>query len=79
MHYIQISVCFFSILPLAGFLEFGGEQLAFYLGKDLGDLVRVTLSKYAPNDYVTCTHFSSHLVVLLKPRSPLYCSLIASE
>jgi len=36
-------LCFFSILPLAGFLEFGGEQLAFYLGKDLGDLVRVTL------------------------------------
>jgi len=38
------SLCFFSILPLARFLEFGGEQLAFYLGKDLGDLVRVTLS-----------------------------------
>ena len=38
-------VCFFSILPLARFLEFGGEQLAFYLGKDLGDLVRVTLTK----------------------------------
>lgn len=37
-------LCFFSILPLARFLEFGGEQLAFYLGKDLGDLVRVTLS-----------------------------------
>jgi hypothetical protein len=39
------KVCFFSILPLARFLEFGGEQLAFYLGKDLGDLVRVTLTK----------------------------------
>jgi len=38
------SLCFLSILPLARFLEFGGEQLAFYLGKDLGDLVRVTLS-----------------------------------
>jgi len=38
------SLCFFSIVPLARFLEFGGEQLSFYLGKDLGDLVRVTLS-----------------------------------
>jgi len=38
------SLCFFSILPLARFLEFGGEQLAFYVGKDLGDLIRVTLS-----------------------------------
>lgn len=35
-----------SILPLARFLEYGGEQLAFYVGKDLGDLIRVTLSKY---------------------------------
>jgi Ca2+:H+ antiporter len=35
---------FFSILPLARFLEFGGEQLAIYLGKDLGDLIQVTLS-----------------------------------
>jgi len=37
-------LCFFSILPLARFLEYGGEQLTFYLGKDLGDLIRVTLS-----------------------------------
>jgi len=37
-------LCFFSILPLARLLEYGGEQLTFYLGKDLGDLIRVTLS-----------------------------------
>jgi Ca2+:H+ antiporter len=37
-------LCFFSLMPLARFLDYGGEQMAFYLGKDLGDLVRVTLS-----------------------------------
>jgi Ca2+:H+ antiporter len=42
------------MMPLARFLEFGGEQLAFYLGKDLGDLVRVTLSKYAHPDHLDC-------------------------
>lgn len=40
------AVCFLSILPLAKLSEFGGEQLAFYLGKDLGDFFVVSLNKY---------------------------------
>jgi len=48
INYLSIlSVCFLAIVPLEKFFHWGGEQLAVYCGKDLGDLVVVTLNKYA--------------------------------
>ena len=36
---------FLAIIPLEGIFDWGGEQMALYLGKDLGDLLIVTLNK----------------------------------
>jgi len=38
-------VCFIAILPLARLFEYGAEEMTWYLGHDLGDLVVVTLAK----------------------------------
>jgi hypothetical protein len=38
-------VCFVSMIPLARMLDWGGDQLALYCGKNLGDLMTVTLNK----------------------------------
>ncbi|KAH9913962.1 uncharacterized protein BXZ73DRAFT_106748 [Epithele typhae] len=35
---------FLAIIPLEGIFDWGGEQMALYLGKDLGDLLVVTLN-----------------------------------
>ena len=35
-------------MPLQKFFDFGGEQMAFYVGKDIGDLIVVTLNKSVP-------------------------------
>ena len=40
------TVSFIAIIPLARLFEYGGDQMALYTGKDLGDLVVVTLNKY---------------------------------
>lgn len=40
------TVCFLSILPLEKLFEYCGEQLTFYVGKDFGELIIVTLAKY---------------------------------
>ncbi|KAJ6567185.1 hypothetical protein DFH09DRAFT_1314304 [Mycena vulgaris] len=37
-------LCFLAIIPLEKLFDFGGEQMAYYLGADLGDLVVVTLN-----------------------------------
>ncbi len=39
-------VCFLAIVPLEQLYHFGGEQLAMYCGKDIGDLIVITLNKY---------------------------------
>jgi Ca2+:H+ antiporter len=31
-------------MPMEKMFDFGGEQMAYYLGKDLGDLVVITLN-----------------------------------
>jgi hypothetical protein len=41
------SVCFLALVPLEKLFDFGGEQLSMYCGEDLGDLIVVTLNKYA--------------------------------
>ncbi|KAH9482948.1 Vacuolar calcium ion transporter [Psilocybe cubensis] len=41
---LTFSLCFFAIVPLERLFDYGGEQMAFYLGKELGDLVVVTLN-----------------------------------
>jgi len=40
----QFALCFLAIIPLCKLLEFGGENLALYCGKDFGDLIEITLS-----------------------------------
>ena len=47
-------------MPLAKLLDYGGEQMLFYLGKDLGDLVKVTLSKC--EQHVYAFRFTSSLL-----------------
>lgn len=39
------QVCFIAIIPLEKMFDWGGEQMALYLGKDLGDLLIITLNK----------------------------------
>ncbi|TFK73012.1 hypothetical protein BDN72DRAFT_762300 [Pluteus cervinus] len=36
--------CFLAVVPLEHVCDFGGEQMALYCGKDLGDLITVTLN-----------------------------------
>ncbi|RPD56827.1 hypothetical protein L226DRAFT_469043 [Lentinus tigrinus ALCF2SS1-7] len=38
------ALCFLAIIPLEGMFDWGGEQMFLYLGKDLGDLLVVTLN-----------------------------------
>ena len=40
-----ISVCFVAIIPMEKMFDWGGEQMALYLGKDLGDLLIITMNK----------------------------------
>jgi Ca2+:H+ antiporter len=35
---------FVSLIPLSKLFDYGGEQMAFYLGPDLGDLLMITLN-----------------------------------
>jgi len=37
-------LCFLSIIPVEKLFDYGGEQMSFYLGADLGDLLIVTLN-----------------------------------
>lgn len=41
-------VSFFAIIPLERLFEYGGEQMLYYLGKDLGELLLITLNKSVP-------------------------------
>lgn len=40
-------VSFLAIVSLEKTFDWGGEQLAMYCGPDLGDLIIITLNKYA--------------------------------
>ncbi|EGO01598.1 hypothetical protein SERLA73DRAFT_176981 [Serpula lacrymans var. lacrymans S7.3] len=41
---ITFSLCFLSMVPLERLFEYGGEQMAFYCGQSLGELVSITLN-----------------------------------
>ncbi|KAH8109088.1 hypothetical protein DFH11DRAFT_1515975 [Phellopilus nigrolimitatus] len=41
---LTFVLSFLSIIPLSKLFDFGGEQMALYTGKDLGDLIIVTLN-----------------------------------
>lgn len=43
-HTVNFAFSFLAIIPLCKLLEFGGENLALYCGKDFGDLILITLS-----------------------------------
>ncbi|KAF4574673.1 hypothetical protein EYR36_006023 [Pleurotus pulmonarius] len=40
----QFVLAFLAIIPLERLLEYGGEQMCFYVGKDFGDLILITLN-----------------------------------
>lgn len=50
VHYAHVShiakffLCFVAIMPLSKILDFGGEQLALYCGRTVGDLIVITLN-----------------------------------
>ncbi len=39
-------VCFIAMIPLQKTLDWGAEQMGLFLGKELSDLLVITLSKY---------------------------------
>ncbi|KAI5122407.1 hypothetical protein M0805_002957 [Coniferiporia weirii] len=41
---LTFALAFLSIMPLEKLFDYGGEQMALYTGKDLGDLIIVTLN-----------------------------------
>ncbi|KAJ7781584.1 hypothetical protein B0H16DRAFT_1498964 [Mycena metata] len=43
-HTVQFAFCSIAIIPLNRLLDYGGENLALYCGKDIGDLVVITLN-----------------------------------
>ncbi|KAJ6539025.1 hypothetical protein B0H19DRAFT_960734 [Mycena capillaripes] len=43
-HTVQFIFCFIAIIPLCRLLDYGGENLALYCGKDIGDLIIITLN-----------------------------------
>ncbi|KAJ3555454.1 hypothetical protein NM688_g2569 [Phlebia brevispora] len=43
-HQVTFALCFLSIIPMENLFDWGGEQMAIYLGKDLGDLATITLN-----------------------------------
>ncbi|KAI0337882.1 hypothetical protein BDW22DRAFT_1363665 [Trametopsis cervina] len=43
-HELTFTLCFIAIIPLEKMFDWGGEQMALYLGKDLGDLLIITLN-----------------------------------
>ncbi|KAJ6627510.1 hypothetical protein B0H10DRAFT_1994941 [Mycena sp. CBHHK59/15] len=43
-HTIQFTFCFIALIPLCKLLDYGGHNLALYCGKDIGDLILITLN-----------------------------------
>jgi len=43
-HTVTYTLCFLALVPLEWLFDWGGEQLALYLGTQLGDLVVITLN-----------------------------------
>ncbi|KAJ7228974.1 hypothetical protein GGX14DRAFT_344883 [Mycena pura] len=43
-HTVQFGSCFIALIPLSKLLDYGGENLALYCRKDIGDLIIVTLN-----------------------------------
>lgn len=43
-HTVVFGLCFITLIPLSKLLDYAGEQMALYCGKDLGDLIVITLN-----------------------------------
>ncbi|KAL0949129.1 hypothetical protein HGRIS_009213 [Hohenbuehelia grisea] len=41
---LTFALCFLAIIPLEHIFDYGGDQMCFYVGKDLGDLIVITLN-----------------------------------
>lgn len=60
IHVLTIKqVSFLAIIPLERLFDYCGEQMAFYCGKDLGDLIVITLNKYVTLLLVHCCSAST--------------------
>ncbi|KNZ79572.1 Vacuolar calcium ion transporter [Termitomyces sp. J132] len=45
-HSVTFTFCFLALVPLEWLFDWGGEQLALYLGTQLGDFVVISLNKW---------------------------------
>jgi len=41
---VQFALSFLAVIPLCKIVQFAGENMALYVGKDFGDLIEITLS-----------------------------------
>jgi hypothetical protein len=57
-------VLYLALLPLERLFEWAGEQLALYCGPTLGDLIVITLNKYAS----LCPRLGSFLTLQRQQR-----------
>ncbi|KAI0085228.1 hypothetical protein BDY19DRAFT_996943 [Irpex rosettiformis] len=48
---VTFALCFVAVMPLERLFDWGAEQMALYLGKDLGDLLTITMNKWVLGDY----------------------------
>lgn len=56
-----LQVSFLAIIPLERLFDYCGEQMAFYCGNDLGDLIVITLNKWVSSI------FRSGVVSMMQP------------
>jgi Ca2+:H+ antiporter len=67
---MSIPVCFLAIIPLEQTFDFLGEQMKYYLGRSLGDLLIITLNKYGFIIFTHCEHVLIHILAPSKALSP---------
>jgi len=41
---LTFALCFLGIIPLENLFDFGGEQMGYYVGRELGELVIITMN-----------------------------------
>ncbi|KAJ7755612.1 hypothetical protein DFH07DRAFT_743155 [Mycena maculata] len=53
-HIVQFIFCFIAIIPLCRLLDYGGENLALYCGKDFGDVIVVSANNAVEATLAIC-------------------------
>ncbi|KAG6850054.1 hypothetical protein H0H93_001870 [Arthromyces matolae] len=67
---LTFTFCFLALVPLEWLFDWGGEQMEFYLGHQLGDLVVITLNN-STADKTTPSVVEATLAILLLLRCEL--------